>query len=217
MGSAYEEYRDCVEKVANNLKAANALNDSEIQPKDFKAAIKEIEHFEIDDLMYYLVKPITGDKPLNGKRKVHQAFAKLLEDFTPKEIALKLRYRVHDMLAYRAAINSGIIPIKIPYSAQKVQEHITESEFNAKIKKASAYTFKRNAAVANLTSIEDWFFVYIMLEKAIHSSTDKECLRILLSMVNRTAITVDRLMNNIGVKDTLEEELYTLNSFLYVE
>lgn len=219
MGNAYEEYRDCVDRVVYNLKAQTGnsfeTDTTEIDMPDFKEAIKGIEHFEINDLLRYMLKPIRSDKPLGGRRIVHKTLARLLESMTAREICNKLKYRIHDMLIYRAAINNGIIPIKVPYNVVKVQEKLADNELNAKIKKASAYAFKRSAYLSSLTSIEDWFFMYSMLQNIPTQATEQQYLRILLNLVNRTAVSNDRLMNNIGVKNTLEEGLVAVNGILY--
>lgn len=218
MGRAYEEYRDCIDKVTYNLKAITGSEFDvpiEVMPQDFKEAIKNIEHFEINDLLLYMLKPIRSSKPLNGRRGVHRALARLLESMTAHEICNKLKYRIRDMLVYRANINNGIIPIKIPYNTAKIQEALPENELTDKIKKASAYAFKRNAYISSLTSIEDWFYMYSMLENVPNYATEQQYLKVLLSLVNRTAISNDRLMNNIGIKDTLNEGLVTVNGVLY--
>ncbi len=218
LGTAYEEFKDCVDKVVYNLKALTGSEFeelTEVSTQDFKEAIKDIEHFEINDLLRYMLKPIRSDKPLNGRRAVHKALARLLEEMPAKDICNRLRYKVRDMLTYRAAINKGIIPVRIPYNAAQIQEKLPEDIMHDKIKKASAYAFKRNAYLSSLTSIEDWFFIYSMLESIPYSASEQQYLRVLLNIVNRTAVSNDRLMNNIGIKDTLSEGLVALNGILY--
>lgn len=218
LGTSYDDYRDCVDKVTYNLKALTGSDfdtPTEVSPSDYKEATKDIEHFEVDDLLKYMLKPIRSTRPLNGRRAVHKALAHLLEIMTARELCTKLRYKVRDMLLYRAAINNGIIPVKIPYNAAKIQEQLPENELNEKLRKASAFAFKRNAYLSSLTSIEDWYFMYSMLENIPLFAEESTYRHILLSLVNRTAISTDRLMNNIGVKNTLDENLTTLNGILY--
>ena len=218
MGRAYEEYRDCIDKVTYNLKAITGCEfdiPTEVEFQDFKEATKDIEHFEINDLLLFMLKPIRSNRPLNGRRGVHKALARLLETMTAREICNKLKYRVRDMMLYRAAINNGTIPVKIPYNASKIQDLLPEDELHDKIKKASAYAFKRSAYISSLTSIEDWFYMYSMFENVPVYATEQQYLKILLSVVNRTAISNDRLMNNIGVKNTLDEGLVAVNGVLY--
>lgn len=218
MGAAYEEYRDTVDKVQFAIKAYAGSDfevPTEVTPENFKEATKDIEHFEVTDLMRYMLTPIRSSRPLNGRRAVHKALARLLESMTAKDICNKLYYRVKDMLVYRTAINEGIIPVKIPYNTSKVQEKLPETAFYDKIKKASAFVFKRNAYLSSLTSVEDWFFIYSMLEGIPKYANEQQYLRVLLNVINRTAISNDRLMNNIGIKNTLDEGLATLNGILY--
>lgn len=218
MNGSYEEYRDTVDKIVLNIKALTNSEfevPTEVSPEHFKEATKDIEHFEVNDLLRYMLTPIKGNKPLNGRRAVHKALAQLLEKMTAKEICGKLRYRAKEMLAYRAAINSGIIPVKIPYNATKVQEKLPENEMYEKIKKAPAFTFKRNAYLSSQTSIEDWFFIYVMLENVSHKAIEQQYLRTLLSVINRTSISNDRLMNNLNIKNTLDEGLVALNGVMY--
>lgn len=217
MGSAYEEYKNCVDKVAYNLKThleISATELTEVSISDFKAASKGIEHFEINDLLQCMLRPLKSNAPLGGRRTVHKMLAHLLENATAKEICNKLKYRVRDMLAYRIAINSGIIPIKVPYNATQIQDKLEENELNNRIKKASTYAFKRNAYISSLTSLSDWFYIYSMLENIPIQATERDYFKVLLNIVNRTAISNDRLMNNIGVKNTLDEGLVTLNGIM---
>lgn len=218
MNGAYEEYRDCIDRTVYNIKAITGKDFdvlTEVATQDLKEATKDIEHFEINDLLRYMLKPIRNSRPLNGRRAVHKALSRLLESMTAKEIVNKLKYRIKDMLAYRAAINSGLIPVKIPYNTAKVQEKLPENSMNEKIKKASAFVFKRNAYLSSQTSIEDWFFMYSILENVPKYATEQQYLAVLLHLVNRTSISNDRLMNNIGVKNTLDEGLVAVNGILY--
>lgn len=218
MGSAYDEYKDCVTKVALRLGATDEQSADtpfiEVINKDFSIATKGIDHFEINDLLKCMTQPITSSKTLNGRRTVHKITAMLLTNLTAKELVKRLKYRVQDMIVYRSAINSGIIPIKVPYNVSQVQEKLEENLINAKIKKASAYAFKKNALIANMTSIEDWFYLYSILDIPDYS-TDEQYMKALLSAINRTALSTDRLMNCAHIKNTLDENLVTLNGILY--
>ena len=218
MGTAYEDYKDSIDKFISNLSTIITIPETdciEITIDNFKAASKNIEHFEVNDLLRYITKPINSAKPLNGRRQVHKILKQLLSSLTAKELCNKLKYRVHDMIAYRSAINSGLIPVKIPYSVVQIQDTLEENLLNSRIKKASAYAFKRNTYISSLTSIEDWLYIYLMLENIPKFAKDEQYLAVLLHVVNRTAISNDRLMNNIGIKNTLEEGLVTLNGLMY--
>lgn len=219
MSSAYDEYRDCVEEVCENIKInAQKWNDTELNTvtdKELNEATKTIEHFEIDDLLRFTLQPLSSGKTLNGKRKIHKLLAKLLEDNTAKDICNRLKYRVKDMLIYRAAVNKGLIPVTVPYNAASVQEKLPDTQLYEKIKKAPLFTFKRNAYISSQTSIEDWFFIYSMLESIPKRADEAEYMRVLLSIVNRTALSNDRLMNDIKIKNTLDEGLVYLNGIFY--
>lgn len=218
MSTSYEEYKDCVEKIVTNLKTLIVIPEDEpieIPVVEFNQASKGIEHFEINDLLRYMTKPLTSNKTLNGRRKIHKTVARLLESTSAKDLCVKLKFRIIDMLVYRAAINNGYIPVKVPYSVSAVQESLPDDELNSKIKKASAFAFKRNAYIANLTSIEDWLYMYSILENVSYTASDDEYLAVLLRLINRTAVSTDRLMNNIGIKNTLEENLVYLNGLTY--
>lgn len=219
MGSAYEEYKECIDKVSTVLGAPELFIEGtdeymEVINKDFNAATKGIDHFEITDLLRCMTQPLSSNKVLKGSRRVHKMVAALMTSLTAKEIVIRLRYRILDMLAYRSAINQGIIPVKVPYNVAQIQEKLEENYVNSRMKKASAYAFKRNAYIASLTSIEDWFYLYSILDLPA-SSTEEQYLAALLSAVNRTALSNDRLMNCAHIKNTLEEGLTTLNGILY--
>ena len=93
MGTAYDEYRNCIDTVTFNLKTLCTITEDktvEVNDADFKAATKNIEHFNVDDLLRYMLVPLKSTNPLNGRRAVHKALARLLETATPKELCNKL-------------------------------------------------------------------------------------------------------------------------------
>ena len=66
--------------------------------------------------------------------------------------------------------------------------------------------------MASLTSIKDWFYIDCLLNRNSNSDSDEKFLSTLLTIMGRTVISNDRLMNDIKVKNTLDEGLFTVNS-----
>lgn len=178
--------------------------------KDFKEAMKGIDFFVIDDFLQELLKPIHTTK-VSKNRKLYKILGTLLEDYTASDICNKLKYRVEELLYYRAYINRGFIPVKTRYNTEKVKERLPE---NSRLRKATSLTFKRNAVIAAQTSIEDWYFMYSILNSAGAWASEDKYKAILFTLMGRTSISNDRLMNAVKVKDMFSEELSALNGIM---
>ena len=219
-GSAYDEYRESIDIIYDRLDIDGQLNDVtipkedrpdkvfDIDSKKFKEAMQGIDYFVVEDFLHQLLVPIHNKKIVKN-RHVYKMLNTLLGDYTAKEICNKLKYKIEELMYYRAYINNGCIPVRTRYNCEKIKERLPEE---SKLRNASSIVFKRNAYTASLTSIEDWYFMYSMLCRNRPSDSDEKFLMTLVALMNRTAVSNDRLMNDIRVKDTLSEGLVPLNS-----
>lgn len=225
MGSAYDEYKDTINLICDRLKSLTsdidleekALNDKEehkrninVNIKDFKEAMQGIDFFVIDDFLLEIIKPLHSSKVVK-RRKMYKILNALLDECSAKDICGRLKYKVEELLYYRAYINNGVIPVKIRYNADKIKERLPE---NSKLRKATSLSFKRNAYIASKTSIEDWYFMYSLLNRNSFMDSDDKYMATLYAIMDRTAVSNDRLMNNMRVKNTLDEGLADLNGIL---
>ncbi len=225
LGTAYDEYKPNIEIIYDKLDIQQRIKDASsenngdsseivnINIKEFKESMLGIDYFVLDDFLLQLLVPIHSKKIVK-KRRLYKMLSTLLDDFTAKEICTKLKYKIEELMHYRAYINNGCIPVRTRYNCEKIKERIPE---DSKLRKASAPTFKRNAYTASLTSIEDWYFMYTMLCRNRYSDNDDQYLVTLVALMGRTAVSNDRLMNDIRVKNTLDEGLTALNGLYLTE
>lgn len=218
-GSAKEQKVDLNGAIVNNPEHENSVENKVAEAakykivdfKDFKEAMRGIDFFVLEDFMRELLIPIKSGK-IRKQRKVYKILDTLLEEYSAEEICRRLKYRVEELLQYRSYINSGLIPVTVRYNAEQIKERLPE---NSKLRKATSMTFKRNAYIASLTSIEDWYFMYSILSRTGAWASEEQHKATLFTLMGRTAISNDRLMNAIRVKNTLDEGLYELNGIMY--
>ncbi len=207
MGNAYDSYSEAIEKIVNQNSDADVINLEMV-----KEGLKGYDVVSLDDFIFSLCRPMNSKKVVK-KRHVYKEAKSLLRDYTAREIITKLKYKVNDMILYRIHINNGNIPILGRYSAQKVKERLPE---NCTLKKKPDIVFKREAYMASRTSLGDWYYMKLIIETP-KGWADMTYLRALYNLMNRQTLSNDRLMNVIGVKDTLGEGLVSLNRILFTE
>ena len=224
MGTAYDEYYNNMDTIRDRLGVTNKLAELNkdidetkgdepytfinVNITDFKQAMQGIDYFVIEDFLLQLLVPMHSGKIVK-RRRLYKILDTLLGDFTAREICTKLRFKVEELLMYRAYINRGLIPVRTRYNADKIKDRLPE---NSKLRNAATLTFKKNAYVASLTSIKDWFYIDCLLNRNSNSDSDEKFLSTLMTIMGRTVISNDRLMNDIKVKNTLDEGLFTVNS-----
>ena len=204
------------EKESNKVVALKEKSEPTVELKaissiDFKNAMRGIDFFEMDDFMLALLMVQRSDKVVM-RRKMYKILVNLLDNYTAREICNKLRYKVEELLYYRSYVNTGIIPVRIRYNAEKIKERLPE---DSKLRKVTSLVFKRNAYLSSMTSVEDWYFIYSLLNSNKPTDPDEKYLKTLMSIMGRTTMPNDRLMNDLGIKDTLDEGLVELNGIYY--
>lgn len=213
MGVEYDEYADCVQQTSQKFieNGIVANNNKCISYADMKSATSGINNFVLDDLVKALLKTSRTANVVKT-RKVYKVLNILLSDMSAYDICSRLKKRIYVMMQYRMHINNGCIPVRTRYNCDIVKKRIGDSY---KIKNASPISFKRNAYIASLTSMEDWMYMYSILSSVTVGSSEDVCIKALLNIANRRMFSVDRLMNSMKVMDTLHEELVDLNSLFY--
>ncbi len=207
MGNAYDLYGEAIEKIARQNEDTDTITMEMI-----KEGLRGYDVVSLDDFIFSLCKPMVS-KQVVPRRRVYKEAKSLLRDYTAREIVSKLKYKINDMIVYRIHINNGNIPILGRYNAEKVKQRLPE---NCPISKKPDVIFKREAYMASRTSLGDWYYMKLIVEtpKGWNETT---YLRALYNLMNRQTLSNDRLMNVIGVKNTLEEDLVALNRLYCTE
>lgn len=207
MGNQYNDYAEQIDLicVGNSGKI--------ITYQMMLSYLDGITNYAIDDFVMAIIKPVKKDK-IVVTRKAYKVMNTLMEDVGVQGLVRILRRRVDMYIEYRSNINNGNIPILVPYSVAAVQERLDEK---SPIKKVSDIAFKRNAKIASLTTIKDWYYIKMLLGSAGKYQTDEQALRALMAVIHRAVYPQEKLMNLIGIKDVLAEGLYDIDTRLMEE
>lgn len=201
MGNQYNDYSEQIDKIVLGNQGKKITYDM------MSSYLSGIVNYAMDDFILSIIKPVKNNK-IVLTRKSYKILKSLLDEIGAKGLVKKLQNRVDSYITYRIYINNGTIPILVPYSVEKIQEKLPD---NCKIKKVSDISFKRSAKIANQTSLRDWYYIKLILDSTIGSYDEADYERALLAIIHRAAFNQDRLLNVIGIKDVIKEELYSLN------
>lgn len=207
MGNQYNDYMEEIDKICLGNEG------KEVSYQMMLSYLDGITNYAIDDFVMAIIKPVRNDKIVLN-RKSYKVLNTLMDDLGAKGLVRKLRSRVETYIEYRIHINNGNIPILVPYSVEEVQKKLPDTSV---IKKISDVSFKRNAKIASLTTLKDWYFIKMILESASKSNNEEDYVRVLMAVIHRGIFPQDRLLNLIGIKDTLNEGIYDLNIRKVVE
>lgn len=221
LSNDYNSYYNVISDIVEKHKGTTVGYD------DMLECLKGIDNYVLDDFLAEITKGVKNNK-LRTNRKIYRMYKSLLDSMSAREIVSKLNYKVDMMLELRIAINNGTLPILVRYGAKEIQDKLPE---DSKAKSLSSFTFKKYAKIASLTSLKDWYYIKMMLKGNSYMSTrvenkdeignnidiEQEYKHILLSIIHRTTFCPNRLMNDMGILNVVDEELYDLNTILYNE
>jgi hypothetical protein len=94
---------------------------------------------------------------------------------------------------------------------------------NSKYGKMSEWKFRSKAILASQTSLRDWEYMKLILNKAIENvkisdaEMDIKCQRALYDLCTRSVITADRVNNIIGIDDVLDKGLRYIDKVVFDE
>lgn len=218
LSNDYNSYYNVISDICEKYKGMSVGYD------DMLECLKGIDNYVIDDFLAEITKGVRNNK-LRNNRKIYRMYKSLLESMTAREVVSKLSYKVDMMLELRIAINNGTLPILVRYGAKEVQDKLPE---DSKVRSLSTYSFKKYAKIASFTSLKDWYYIKMMLKGNSYMSTrfsedrsgnygdvEQEYKHILLSIIHRTTFSPNRLMNDMGILNVVDEELYELNTIFY--
>ena len=212
MSTEYDKYEEVINSIVERH------TESTITAKDMKVYMKGIEYFDIDDFMYELVKPLSSGK--TGNKKIVRMLVTLEEKYDPETLVRELQKRITELIDFRIMINTGIISINIRYIFNDVVKLLGEDNKYAKM---NEWVFRKKADLASLTSLQDWVYMNIILNKALGAGFSNSpevtvaCKRALYSLITRTTFSEDRLNNIIGVDNVLNRDLIYLDRMEYLD
>lgn len=210
MSTEYDKYEEVIGKILDTHK------ESKLGIADMKTYMKGIEYFDIDDFMIEIVKPLSSGK--TGNKKIIRMLSALEEKYDSETLARELQKRIIELIDFRIMINTGIISINIRYIFNDVVKLLGEDNKYAKM---NEWVFRKKADLASMTSLQDWVYMNLMLNKALGAGfanspeVKHACQRALYSLVTRTTFSEDRLNNIIGVDNILGRDLIYLDRVEY--
>lgn len=213
MSSAYDKYEGVIDTIVTNHKSTT------LELSDIKNYMSGIENFILNDLVMQLPKPMTSDK--TNSKKILKILMYLEEEFTAKGILYKLLNIINECIEFRVLINSGKIPMGINYFYKDVIDSLGGEK--SKYGKMKEWTFRNKANLASQTSLRDWVYMRLILQKAIDdikvsdAEMDAKCQKALYELCTRSVLHPDRIDNIIGVKDILDKTMEDVNHIVYSE
>lgn len=208
MSSAYDEYSATIDNICD--KVPGEL----ITYMDMKDALKGVENYVIDDFVNKLLIPM-GSKKVCKTRKIYKMIRSLSEDIGYSALLNKLAYKIDDYLEMRIAINRGIVPTSLRYGVRQVQEKLGTS---SRLSKLNEYSFRKCVYIASRTSLKDWYYMKVILLTAKNSSDSHSeyiALRAILTLVHRSVLSTNRIINDMGIINVVDEALAGLNQVFY--
>lgn len=212
MSSAYDDYEEQIEVICEIHKG------EKITLKDIKEYMKGVENFIIDDFINELVKPMSSDK--TNSKKVLKIMVALEDEYTSKSLVYQLLKRIDEYIDYRILINQGYIPVGIKYFFDDTINSLPNKD---KYEKVNEWVFRKKAYTASLTSLRDWQYMKMILQRAIDNvrlsedEMDKKCQKALYELATRSVMNPDRLNNVIGISNILNKQLEKIDSIVFDE
>lgn len=212
LSQAYDDYDTVIDNISEIHK------EGVIDSKLMKDYLKGIENYVISDYVEELMKPLSSDKTNN--KKVLRMMIILEDDLGSKNLVYQLLKIIDECIEYRILINNGYIPIGINYFFNDVIKSIPNNE---KYKDMQEWQFRKKARLASLTSLKDWEFMKLFLNKAVENvrisddEMDKKCQKALYEITTRSVLSESRIENIIGMSDSINIEMSKLNRVIYNE
>lgn len=212
LSTEYDKYEEVIEDIVGKHEQ------KELKLTDMKTYLKHIEYFDINDFMYELVKPLSSGK--TGNKKIVRMLSTLKDKYDAEQLVIELQKMIIELIDYRIMINKGYITINIRYIFNDVIKLLGPDN---KYSSVNEWVFRKKADLASLTSLTDWVYMNIILNKALSVgfSNSKErkmaCERALYALITRSVLSESRINNVVGLDNILYENMKELNKVLYEE
>lgn len=218
LSRAYDKYEEAIETVIGRFIGKNDKVNELVYMgvNDMKSCAKGIQYYVIEDFVYALLKPMSSGK--TNSKKVLKIMSALVDDIGASTVLYKVKGVVDESIELRGLINKGIIPIKLKFFYNDVMKSI-EGIYGEKNKysKMSEYAFRKKAHLASETSLRDWVYMKIIIDKALsfHDENDDDRYRAALyELCTRSVLSESRLNNIIGVENILDKDIEDLDSYM---
>ena len=221
LSKAYDKYEETIDTVAE--KFIGDRDDSEKQTglvymsvNDMKDCSKGIQYYVIEDFVYALLKPMSSGR--TNSKKVLKIMSALVDDMGADDVLYKVKKVVNESIEFRELINKGIIPIKLKFFYKDVMKSIEDiyGEKN-KYSKMSEYAFRQKAHLASETSLRDWVYMKIIIDKALsyHNANDTDRYKAAIyELCTRSVLSESRLNNILGVENVLNKDLDDIDAYM---
>lgn len=205
MNSAYDEYEEVLEDIIDGHIAGYKITLTEVRDK-----MKGIEHFDLDDFILEVAKPLSNDKTNN--KKVYRMMIALIDQYGASGLITQLIKYINECIEFRMMINSGIIPVKVDFFMKDV---VALLDKESKYAKMNEWLFKRKAQIAAQTSLRDWQYMKLILSRVSVMDDDSAYIRAIYDLVTRSVLTSSRLDNIVGLDNVLNNRIEKLNRIKY--
>ena len=202
----YEEYADTFNKI-------KLYEGKHISYEQMKELLVGIDNYNVDDFVRMILNPPRKRK---GKpRNIYKALNNLTDDIGARNLVLKVSNALDRIAEMRILMNEGKISAGNGYMLSeailnKFKEGLPDS---SKLKKMSNFALSKYYRLAKQTSMRDIEIARLIIDNSrtkVFTGTQYE--RILFSLINRCTFRPNRVANDIGMKDTLDEAMYNINS-----
>lgn len=207
MGTYYDRYSETIDRLC--------VGHNKLTYADMREGLKGVTSYVMWDLLKTLPHTYGSDKSRSVKtRKAYKVLKDLIVELGERKTLSMLKKQVDYLVEFRYIINTGVLPIVIPYKVDKVQEKLSE---DSPLKTMAEPTFKRYANLANQTTLKDWLYIQMIINHAMEQSTSLAAFQGLSAVINRSTYPNERVLNDLGVKNILTEGLVDLNKLPYME
>lgn len=205
LGTYYDKYAETISSLCNGRTSINFI--------EMQDGLKGVTSYVLWDLVRTLTKPSHSDGMRQIKRRrAYKILNTLVTELGARRVLIQLKKQVVCMVELRYYINNGVIPILVPYSFERVKQKIPKS---SPLYSMTDLNFKRSAKIASETSLKDWIYIKMIIDRALSDRTELGALKGLTAVVNRMAYPNERIINDLGIKNVLNEGLFELNTLPY--
>lgn len=220
LSKAYDKYEETIDTVVDRFIGEQGEDKQagmvQMSVNDMKDCSKGIQYYVIEDFVYALLKPMSSGK--TNSKKVLKIMSALVDDMGADVVLHRVKKVVNESIELRELINKGIIPIKIKFFYKDVMKSIEELYGeNNKYSKMSEYAFRQKAYLASETSLRDWVYMKIIIDKALsfHNANDNDRYKAALyELCTRSVLSESRLNNILGIENILNKDLDDLDAYM---
>lgn len=209
MSVKYDEYPEMLDRIVNNMPSSDKV--VEVKLADVNRILKGIEYFNIDDFVSALTVPLSSGKTNN--KKIIRMLYSMIDVYGAKGMVLRLRNKIDECIEFRMMINKGIVPVGITFFYSDVVKRLGDNKYA----KLEEWRFRQKAELAASTSLRDWEYMKMILNKPNERSSDVEYQKALYELATRSVMSPSRLNNIIGLEDILKRSLNELDNIKYIE